>query len=111
MSAVDLEALGLSPENAATNPYQRVSSPGLRFDKTVEVDVDLDDEKTKTTTPIVEDAPKKKEVPGGRHKTVALTEEDLEEVRAATQQPHKKADSNATMPLAASDVEALTKDE
>ena len=115
MSAVDLEALGLTPDGSTT-PYQRMSSPGLRLDKTVEVDVDLDDEKTKTTIPIQpepEPQAKKKEVPGGRHKTVALTEEDLEEVRAATQPAVKKkaGDSNATMPLAASDVEALTKDE
>ncbi|HEY5921857.1 MAG TPA: class I SAM-dependent methyltransferase, partial [Kofleriaceae bacterium] len=59
------------------------------------------------------DNEKKKPVPGARHKTVALSEEDLEEVRAATQPvvaAEKKlrgADANRTMPLSALDVDAI----
>ncbi|HEY5948014.1 MAG TPA: class I SAM-dependent methyltransferase [Kofleriaceae bacterium] len=124
MSAVDLEALGLSDSSSS---MPRMASPGMtapRQDKTVEVDVDvtLDNDTPEPITAqmdAVDDTAKK---PAGkpaanRHKTVALSEEDLEEVRAATaealaQQQAAKArpgDSNRTMPLSALDVEGVEK--
>jgi SAM-dependent methyltransferase len=119
MSAVDLEALGLSGDSGSSMPYSRMSSPGMpahRVDRTVEVDVDvtLDDPIT-TQRAAVE--PKK--APGNRHKTVALSEDDLEEVRAATQEALAQQqaaaakprlnDGNRTMPLSALDVDAIDK--
>ena len=139
MSAVDLEALGLSAESMSTAPFGRISSPGMsapRMDRTVEVDVDvtLDTEPPEPVTaqrPAVDDVHAKqtrqiasqhandgaKKVPGGRHKTVALSEEDIEVIRAATQPVTPKSDdkkprlpdSNRTMPLSALDVETLEK--
>jgi SAM-dependent methyltransferase len=123
MSAVDLEALGLS-DSGSGMPYARKSSPGMpapRIDKTVEIDVDVTiDEPVTAQMTAVEDG-KKARVPGNRHKTVALSEDDLEEVRAATQEalaqqqaqastkPARLNDGNRTMPLSALDVEAIEK--
>ena len=145
MSAVDLEALGLSAEASAAG-FARMSSSGVtapRLDRVtdLEVDVTVDTDAPDVITaqrPAVEPA-KAKPVPGGRHKTVALSEEDLEEVRAATQpalareatakakakakaeaeaesaaqatqaKAASPADTNRTMPLAAIDVEVLQK--
>ncbi len=134
MSAVDLEALGLSAEAGSSMP--RMSNPGMpiaRMDKTVDgidVDVTVDEPVTaqrpalepkhSTRMPALNDTPAPK-VPGNRHKTVALSEEDLEEVRAATQEAlaqqqqqqekpaaAKKPDvTNRTMPLSALDVDAI----
>ncbi len=131
MSAVDLEALGLAQESNATTPFQRGSAP--RIDKTeIEVDMTVDE-------PVEPARPKPQApapVPGGRHRTVALSEEDLEEVRAATdraqtQPAHpapapaptrrpatvpppitaaqfkKQPEANKTMPLSAIDVEVI----
>ncbi|HEX5062009.1 MAG TPA: class I SAM-dependent methyltransferase, partial [Kofleriaceae bacterium] len=137
MSAVDLEALGLSTSDTVSSAYSQLSSPGMpamRGERTVDVDVDVtldtetpdpDREPVTAQRPAIEDPFSKqtrqiqapttggaKKLPGSRHKTVALTEEDLEEVRAATQPvaaKPKAADSNRTMPLAAIDVEVLTK--
>lgn len=153
MSAVDLEALGLSSEAPATVPFTRSSAP--RIDRNeVDVDVSVDEPVTRSRSafedayrrqtgelqaqpgpaPAAAAAPApvkpaaaaaKAPVPGGRHKTMALSEEDLEEVRAATQpgrakpatQPpplspaaaKKALDSNSTMPLQAMDVEVVSK--
>jgi SAM-dependent methyltransferase len=122
MSAVDLEALGLSMEGATVTAYARTSIPGLsvpRMEKAVEVDVDVDVQAEPITAqqPAVEppvETPRK--LPGSRHKTVALSEEDLEEVRAATQpvlaaqaKAARAADANRTMPLSAIDVEMVSK--
>jgi SAM-dependent methyltransferase len=123
MSAVDLEALGLSGDSGSSMPYTRMSSPGMparRADKTVEVDVDVTiDEPVTAQMAAVDDVKKPKP---SRHKTVALSEEDLEEVRAATQEalaqqqaaavkapakPARLNDGNRTMPLSALDVEAI----
>jgi SAM-dependent methyltransferase len=116
MSAVDLEALGLS-DSASSMPYSRMSSPGMpapRLDKTVEVDVDVSIEEPVTAQIAAVDDVKKKPA---RHNTVALSEEDLEEVRAATQEAERQQqaakprlnDGNRTMPLSALDVEAIDK--
>jgi SAM-dependent methyltransferase len=136
MSAVDLEALGLS-DSTSSVPYSRMpgmSSPGMasaevappaaatqRKDSTVEVDVDVDSDPDPVTTQraAVEAPAPAKKVPGNRHKTVALSEEDLEEVRAATaealaqqQAPKRAPDSNRTMPLSALDIDkAMSSDE
>jgi SAM-dependent methyltransferase len=131
MSAVDLEALGLSESGSQ---YPRVSSPGMqridRTDRTVEVDVDVTledlvttqrtapDPHTKPTRQVPSQPPPLNDrrpaaAPGGRHKTVALSEEDIEVVRAATQggqdlkKPLSKTDANRTMPLSALDVEEV----
>ncbi len=141
MSAVDLEALGLSAEAGMSMPRMSVSRaiggiPALRPDSTPELDVELavDTDSPEPVTaereavePPAEPEPapeRKKPLPGSRHKTVALSEEDLEEVRAATQEalaqqqaqaqaqpttPARPADSNRTMPLSALDVEMVAK--
>jgi SAM-dependent methyltransferase len=83
MSAVDLEALGLSSEANATTPFQRGSAP--RLDRAeVEVDVSVDEPVPLTRPKMQSQAIAPLAVPGNRHRTVALSEEDLEEVRAAT---------------------------
>jgi SAM-dependent methyltransferase len=123
MSAVDLEALGLSSDSGSAMPYSRMASPGMpvhRRDKTVEVDVDVTIDEPVTAQMAAVDEGKR--TPGNRHKTVALSEEDLEEVRAATQEalaqqqaaaaksatkPARLGDGNRTMPLSAIDVEAI----
>jgi SAM-dependent methyltransferase len=123
MTAVDLEALGLSAD-APSSSMSRMSSPGVsmpRMDRagSVDVDVTVDAEPITAQRPAVEPAEPKK-MPGSRHKTVALSEEDLEEVRAATQSAleaqqastkaaSRPADSNSTMPLSALDVEVVAK--
>ena len=142
MTAVDLEALGLSNEAGTSLPRMSVSRaiggiPALRADSTPELDVELavDTDSPEPVTaereavePPAEPAPeRKKPLPGSRHKTVALSEEDLEEVRAATQEalaqqqaqaqqaqaqptkPARPADANRTMPLSALDVEMVAK--
>jgi SAM-dependent methyltransferase len=127
MSAVDLEALGLSDSASSSMPYARMASPGMtapRLDKTVEVDVDVtldSDVSEPVTAQLPAQDEKRAKVPGNRHKTVALSEEDLEEVRAATQEAlaaqqaqngpqAKKVDpTNRTMPLASLDVDAIDK--
>ncbi len=119
MSAVDLDALGLNETNATT-PFSRISAP--RIDRTeIDVDVSLDEPTVdlhhqKKTTQMAAAAP-----PGSRHKTVALSEQDIEVIRAATQEraqtqpvapkPQRMApaDANRTMPLQAIDVEVLQK--
>jgi SAM-dependent methyltransferase len=106
MSAVDLEALGLASDSA-TMPFQRISSPHLeRGDGGVTHE------------------PASKPAPAPRHATVALAEDDIEVIRAATEraQSQSKAtteaeaavaprsgDANKTMQLQAIDVEVLTK--
>jgi SAM-dependent methyltransferase len=139
MSAVDLEALGLAEPNAgATLRMERISSPGIappeprkRQMSPVDVDVDV----TLDTDPVPEvitepvppaEPPRPKQAskpPPIRQATVALSEDDLEEMRAATQpstraktQPPPPAlprtsssDLNKTMPLQAVDVEVLQK--
>src|SRR5690606_8251596 len=103
MTAVDLEALGLSADAGVSMPRMSVSRaiggiPALRPDSTPELDVELavDADAPELVTaereavePPAEPEPepeRKKPLPGSRHKTVALSEEDLEEVRAATQE-------------------------
>lgn len=124
MTAVDLEALGLSAD-APSSSMPRMSSPGVSMPRmeragSVDVDVTVDAEPITAQRPAVEPAEPKK-MPGSRHKTVALSEEDLEEVRAATQSAleaqqaasakaaSRPADSNSTMPLSAIDVEVVAK--
>jgi SAM-dependent methyltransferase len=140
MSAVDLEALGLSADSGSSLPYARMSSPGMpapRMERTVDVDVDVTLEAEPVTsqrTALGGDgnpAPNggDRKLPGTRHQTVALSEEDLEEVRAATQPslaareaaeaahaqtaqpaaPARSPDANRTMQLTALDVEELSK--
>ncbi|HEU4614016.1 MAG TPA: methyltransferase domain-containing protein [Kofleriaceae bacterium] len=127
MTAVDLEALGLSAD-APSSSMPRMSSPGVSMPRmeragSVDVDVTVDAEPITAQRPAVEPAEpaEPKKMPGSRHKTVALSEEDLEEVRAATQSAleaqqaatakpaSRPADSNSTMPLSALDVEDLAK--
>ena len=110
MSAVDLEALGLSNDGTMTMPFQRLSSPGLsspRLDKTLEVDVDIENEPTEFIEKrAIEAKAEPKKVPGGRHPTVALSEEDLEEVRAAMEptivRPQSTSQPPATRPQSTS---------
>lgn len=127
MTAVDLEALGLSAD-APSSSMPRMSSPGVSMPRmeragSVDVDVTVDAEPITAQRPAVEPAEpaEPKKMPGSRHKTVALSEEDLEEVRAATQSAleaqqaatakpaSRPADANSTMPLSALDVEDLAK--
>jgi SAM-dependent methyltransferase len=126
MSAVDLEALGLSNDVPGSS-MPRMASPGVRLKSSeVDVDVSIDSDVHAAVTaeqPAIEPAPeRKKPLPGSRHKTVALSEEDLEEVRAATQPvlaaqaaadraaaQKRSLDSNSTMPLQAIDVEMVVK--
>jgi SAM-dependent methyltransferase len=109
MSAVDLNALGLE-DPATTMRMERLSDPKIegkgengraRTPVDVDVDVDVDDKP----------APAK----GGtaaRMRTVALSEDDLEEVRAQTQPAADKpkplpGSANKTMQLSIVDVEEL----
>jgi SAM-dependent methyltransferase len=132
MTAVDLEALGLSAEAASSLPGMRArAAPGLpapRADRSNDVDIEvtLDSEQAEPITAemaavssdgTASEATPAKKPAGARHQTVALSEEDLEEVRAATAealaqqqagQP-SRADSNRTMPLSAIDVEMVSK--
>ncbi len=118
MSAVDLESLGLS-EAGATMPFSRQSAP--RIDRSeIDIDVSVGEPVTAERAPVENPNTKKTAnmaVPGSRHKTVALSEEDIEVIRAATQEraqtqpvaPRPQAPSNKTMPLQALDIEVLTK--
>jgi len=89
MSAVDLEALGLA-DAGATTPFARISQPRLdRTEIDIDVNVDEDLKKTAQMTAAVPPEPastKAAPLPGNRHKTVALSEEDIEVIRAATQE-------------------------
>lgn len=138
MSAVDLEALGLSAD--AGSSMSRISGsravggmPALRMDRTSDLEVAVDGDIAEPITaemPSVEAEPAKQKPPGSRHKTVALSEEDLEEVRAATAEalaqqqaraesqaqaqaqppkPARSLDANRTMPLSALDIEMVSK--
>lgn len=105
MTAVDLEALGLSENAGSTMRMERISSPGLPLpqpqrapsENDVEISVDTGDEPLESAERVA--APSVPSVPsvivadqGGadrrpkptreRLQTVALSEEDLEEVRA-----------------------------
>jgi SAM-dependent methyltransferase len=100
MSSVDLQALGLEDPGAgstlrmerASNPQMdtvvTVVEPRSSTDRTGEVDVDVNldtDQPEMVTQPVASLAPDKK--PSlSRHNTVALSEDDLEEVRAHTNQ-------------------------
>jgi SAM-dependent methyltransferase len=148
MSAVDLEALGLAENAGATMRMDRISSPGIAAydgkpsrrapsdrpgDIDVDVTLDTDPVPEVITEPVVAAEPPPPRAkpaskpPPLRHNTVALSEEDLEEVRAATQPGGARAkqmqaapppvavprtsssDLNKTMPLAIIDVEMLQK--
>jgi SAM-dependent methyltransferase len=122
MSAVDLNALGLEDPGAGSTLRMERSPDGKievkkdngRARTPVDVDVDVTmDEPTTNQMPAVE-APKKPSA--NRLQTVALSEEDLEEVRAATQPvvPAEKpalkplpGSANKTMQLSIVDVEEL----
>jgi SAM-dependent methyltransferase len=124
MSAVDLNALGLEDPNPATTlrmEQQRQSEPKIavkgngdaRARTPVDIDVDVTiDEPVTTQRPAV-DKPKAQQ---NRLQTVALSEDDLEEVRAQTQpiapveKPAAKplpGQANKTMQLSIVDVEEL----
>ncbi|NVB79379.1 MAG: methyltransferase domain-containing protein [Kofleriaceae bacterium] len=132
MSAVDLEALGLADPSGASGQFARQAKvERLRTDKTngeLEVDVTLDNDAEPVTTlqAAVEDPTNKPVIT--RLKTVALSEDDLEEVRATTHPSRQSApvaavsgsisapvpvaprnpEANKTMQLAAIDVAVLT---
>jgi len=118
MSAVDLEALGLNMDgtsNGSRSDRAR-TDPIARQNVDVDVDVTLDEPVTsqrgaiepihkRTTTPMQASQP-------NRLQTVALSEDDLEELRPQTQPGLKKSrsgDVNKTMQLAAIDLEAMQK--
>ncbi|MBV8757665.1 MAG: methyltransferase domain-containing protein [Deltaproteobacteria bacterium] len=125
MSSVDLSALGLEdPANPATTlKMPRVSQPSIEIKvehgngKSMDVDVDVTvDEPITSKQAALATSEKDKH----RLKTVALSEDDLEEVRAATQPsvppemgapaPAKKlpGQANKTMQLSIVDVEEMT---
>jgi SAM-dependent methyltransferase len=88
MSAVDLQSLGLE-DPATTLRMERTSDGKIEVKPQNGVDVDVSiDEPTTTKRPAVEK----------RMQTVALSEDDLEEVRAATQ-PVAPAEKSAQKPL------------
>jgi SAM-dependent methyltransferase len=88
MSAVDLQSLGLE-DPATTLRMERTPDGKIEVKPQNGVDVDLSiDEPTTTKRPAVEK----------RMQTVALSEDDLEEVRAATQ-PVAPAEKSAQKPL------------
>lgn len=134
MTAVDLEALGLSADAGTSMPGMSASRaiggmPALAERPSSEVDVEVSvepeaPEPVTTQLPSVDEPePPKPRAGGQRHKTVVLSEEDLEEVRAATQEAlgqHAKdveapqpvarpPDANRTMQLSAVDVEELSR--
>ncbi|MGE5180929.1 MAG: methyltransferase domain-containing protein [Acidobacteriota bacterium] len=136
MTAVDLEALGLQEQTASsTLRMERMSMPQLEVSRPasveVEVDVTLDTDPPEVVTqPVAPVAPQREKKssqppPIRRMQTVALSEEDLEEVRAATHpSPVQTTASppagvpkltlpdppaNKTMPLQALDIEVLDK--
>lgn len=102
MSAVDLNALGLEDANPATTlRMERITEKAEakpengRANTPVDIDVDVTvDEPVTTKQPAVE----VKKPAANRLQTVALSEDDLEEVRAATQ-PVVPADKPAAKPL------------
>lgn len=88
MSAVDLQSLGLE-DPATTLRMERTPDGKIEVKPQNGVDVDVSiDEPTTTKRPAVEK----------RMQTVALSEDDLEEVRAATQ-PVAPAEKSAQKPL------------
>ncbi len=141
MSAMDLEALGLTSESQ--QKMARAATP--RMDRTeMDIDVSVDEPVTRSRRPStvppptpqsalhpMEEAFARRTAPGGghpvpghRHQTVALSEEDIEVVRAATEasmraqtQPgaapvpaaKTPAAANKTMPLKVSDVEVIAR--
>ncbi len=149
MSAVDLEALGLAQDPATTLRMERISAQQIEIAKAhraatpvdVDFDVTLDAETPDevATQPIKPLRGKPQSQPPpiamGRMATVALSDDDLEEVRAQTQPrsqtqpsaaappagkpavtkpppaaaPVEQADKNPTMQLQALDVEILEK--
>ena len=93
MSAVDLESLGLS-DPSSTLRMERISSPAIevkrepRAERSVEVDVDVSVDVDTAPEPALPEATPPASAAYDekrRLQTVALSEEDLEEVRAATQ--------------------------
>jgi SAM-dependent methyltransferase len=93
MSAVDLQALGLADEPGAgsTLRMERISTPSI------DVDVSIDGDPTEIrTAPVAALQAEKKPQFQARHKTVALSEEDLEEVRAQTSPSNRAQTSPAT---------------
>jgi SAM-dependent methyltransferase len=135
MSSVDLQQLGLD-DPGATLKIDRVSQPKLepppprvavsRVAPTeVDVDVTLDTDPvpeliTEPVQPIEAPPPRPKPAskpPPIRQATVALSDDDLEDMRAATApgraqtpSPISRADANRTMQLTAIDVEELKKE-
>jgi SAM-dependent methyltransferase len=132
MSAVDLEALGLA-DPATTLRMDRISSPQIEngskeisikreSEPSIEVDVDDAVDSPAPPTKLKPAARPDGEKTTTRLATVALSEDDLEEVRAQTQpaaanrKPTTKppplgvprqAESNKTQPLSVLDVEML----
>jgi SAM-dependent methyltransferase len=127
MSAVDLQSLGLEdPNNPATTlRMERITDAkaeakpanGERAHTPVDVEVEVTvDEPVTTKQPALEPKTEPKKPAAARLQTVALSEDDLEEVRAATQpvvpaeKPAAKplpGQANKTMQLSIVDVEEL----
>ena len=129
MSAVDLEALGLT-DPATTLRMDRVSQPQLengardvavKSDPGIEVDVDIAADTAGPPTQVMSAVAPEEERTATRLKTVALSEDDLEEVRAQTQPPvaarkpttkppplsPRPLEANKTQPLSALDIEVV----
>ncbi|HTL33327.1 MAG TPA: class I SAM-dependent methyltransferase, partial [Kofleriaceae bacterium] len=122
MSAVDLEALGLNADGTSNGSrHDRArTDPVTRVDKPVDVDVDvtLDEPVTAQRAAVADPIHKRTTAPmtaaqgnQNRLKTVALSDDDLEDLRPQTQPGAKKsrADVNKTIQLAAIDIEAMQK--
>jgi SAM-dependent methyltransferase len=121
MSAVDLEALGLSETAGSTMRMERISSPGLArppserasSENDVEISVDTGDEAIESPAPsampsvIIDDhagagpaaAVRAPQSTRERLQTVALSEDDLEEVRAARAESQSVLHPRPTTPL------------
>ncbi|HSD91088.1 MAG TPA: class I SAM-dependent methyltransferase [Kofleriaceae bacterium] len=108
MSAIDLEALGLDGSSNGSRLERMRTDP---MNKTADIDVDVTLEEPVTTQrPSVAPGPKTP----NRLQTVALSEDDLEELRPQTQpgsalKKPSRADANRTIQLAAIDIEAMQK--
>jgi SAM-dependent methyltransferase len=119
MSAVDLEALGLNADGSSNGSrHDRMRTDPIAKRDDVDVEVTLDEPVTAQRAAVAEPIHKRTTAPMAssqptRLQTVALSEDDLEELRPQTQPGGAKrvrsAEANKTMQLAAIDIEAMQK--